>query len=372
MKKAILYIFALLAAAGISIGIPACSKMGHAPSLEESLMYEKSANYKNGTFTNETPVNMTVEGFTFAKAINFFFDLSRTPDKKLPFHQLTKNSFSPDPAGLQVAWLGHSSMILDIDGVRLLIDPVFGNASPVPFTVNRFQPSPIAREELPEVDAVVISHDHYDHLEMSTIKYLAPKIKLFIVPLGVGSHLRKWGCRPEQIVELNWDESIIIRDVEIIAAPSQHFSGRGLGDRFKTLWASFVFKGKDHSAYYSGDGGYDGRFKEIGEKYGPFDLTMIESGAYDKGWKDVHMMPDESVQAHIDLGGKYMIPVHWGAYDLAFHKWDEPIRRVSALAAEQGINLLTPQMGEICMPGKSTHSAWWKPAEQQKLAIATN
>ncbi|NDV25213.1 MBL fold metallo-hydrolase [Desulfovibrio sp. JC010] len=370
MKKAILYILTLLAAAGISIGIPACSKMGHAPSLEESTMYEKSTHFENGTFINEHPVNMTVEGFTFGKMINFFFDLSRKPAEKLPYYHLTKESFPAQPADLQVTWLGHSSMILDIDGVRLLIDPVFGNASPVPFTVNRFQAAPIAREELPEVDAVVISHDHYDHLEMSTIKHLAPRTKLFIVPLGVGSHLRKWGCKPEQIVELDWDESIIIKDVEIIAAPTQHFSGRGLGDRFKTLWASFIFKGSKHSAYYTGDGGYDERFKIIGEKYGPFDLTMVECGAYDKGWKDVHMMPEESVQAHLELGGKYMLPVHWGAYDLAFHKWDEPIRRVSALAAAQGIKLLTPQMGEFCIPGKSTHTAWWEPADEQKLAVA--
>lgn len=370
MKKAILYIFALLAAAGISIGIPACSKMGHAPSIEESTMYEKSTNFQNGTFVNEHPVKMTLEDFNFGKMMNFFFDFSRTPDKELPFQQLTKDSFSSTPAELQVAWLGHSSMVLDIDGVRLLIDPVFDNASPVPFTVSRFQPSPIKREELPEVDAVVISHDHYDHLEMKTIKHLAEKVKLFIVPLGVGSHLRKWGCRPEQIVELNWHDSIIIRDVEIIAAPTQHFSGRGLTDKNKTLWASYVFKGERHSAYYTGDGGYDARFKEIGKQYGPFDLTMVESGAYDKSWHDVHMLPEESVQAHIELGGKYMLPVHWGAYDLAFHKWDEPIRRVSALAAAQGIKLLTPQMGELCKPGQTTHTAWWETAQEQKLAVA--
>ncbi len=370
MKKAILYTFALLAAAGILIGIPACSKMGRAPSIEESTMFEKSANFRNGTFTNAHPVKMTVEDFTFAKTLNFFFDLSRKPKETFPFQQLTGNSFPATPAELQVAWLGHSSMVLDIDGIRLLIDPVFGNASPVPFTVNRFQPSPIEREELPELDAVVISHDHYDHLEMSTIKFLAPRVKLFIVPLGVGSHLRKWGCKPEQIVELNWDESIIIKDVEIISAPTQHFSGRGLGDRNKTLWASYIFKGERHRAYYTGDGGYDDRFKKIGEKYGPFDLTMVESGAYDKSWHNVHMLPEESVQAHIELRGKYMLPVHWGAYDLAFHKWDEPIRRVSALAAEQGINLLTPQMGEFCIPGTSHHTTWWEPAENQKLAVA--
>ncbi|WP_320009333.1 MBL fold metallo-hydrolase [Maridesulfovibrio sp.] len=325
-------------------------------------MYEKTANFQNGIFTNEHPVNMTAEGLTFIKTLNFFFDLSRKPKKKFPARQLSKDSFPATPAELQVVWLGHSSMVLDIDGVRLLIDPVFGNASPLPCTVNRFQASPIKREELPELDAVIISHDHYDHLEMSTIGYLAPRVKLFVVPLGVGTYLRKWGCSPEQIVELNWEDSIIIQDVEIIAAPSQHFSGRGLGDRNKTLWASYIFIGERHRAYYTGDGGYTDRFKKIGQEYGPFDLTMIECGAYDKLWQHVHLLPGESIQAHLDLRGEYMLPVHWGTYDLAFHKWDDPIRGISALAAEQGINLLTPQMGEVCIPGTSSHTTWWEPA----------
>ena len=370
MTRTILYIFALLAAGGIFIGIPACSRMGQPPSFKDSTMYEKSANFHNGTFFNEHLVKMTVEDFSFAKTLNFFFDLSRKPKEDIPSQKLNKDSFSATPAELQVVWLGHSSMVIDIDGIRLLIDPVFGNASPVPFTVNRFQSSPIEREELPGLDAVIISHDHYDHLEMSTIKYLAPRVKLFIVPLGVGSHLCKWGCKPEQIVELNWDESIIIKDVEIIAAPSQHFSGRGLGDKNKTLWASYIFMGERHRAYYTGDGGYTDRFKKIGQEYGPFDLTMVESGAYDKSWKNVHMLPEESVKAHLELRGKYMLPVHWGAYDLAFHKWDEPIRGISALAAEQGINLLTPQMGEFCIPGTSNHTTWWEPAENQKIVVA--
>ena len=354
--------------AGIAIGFPAISKMGRSPSMEDSILYKASANYQNGTFINDLPVNMTVEGFTFSKAINFFFDLSRKPKEELPYFHLTASSFSTTPRNLQVAWLGHSSMVLDIDGVRLLIDPVFGNASPVPFTVNRFQPSPIRREELPEVDAVIISHDHYDHLEMSTVKHLAGRGDKFIVPLGVGSHLRKWGCSPDQIIELDWWQSMIIKNVEIIATPSRHFSGRGLGDRFQTQWASFVFKGDQHRAYYSGDGGFDGRFREIGEQYGPFDLTMIESGAWDQSWKDVHLLPHQSIQAHIDLKGKYMLPVHWAAYDLAFHNWDDPIRMVSELADKNGVELLTPQMGEFCIPGTSEHSAWWTPAETRKFA----
>ncbi|WP_432735332.1 MBL fold metallo-hydrolase [Maridesulfovibrio sp. FT414] len=370
MKKVALIILGMSCLAVFIIAMEAYPQMGRSLFAKESIMYRTSANYDNGTFTNKLPVNMTMDGFTFSKAMNFFFDLSRKPKEKLPYFHLTRQSFSENPGNLQVVWLGHSSMILDIDGVRLLIDPVFGNASPVPFTVNRFQPSPIARKDLPDVDAVVISHDHYDHLEMDTVKYLATRVRHFVVPLGLGSYLRKWGCTPEQIVELDWWQSMNIRDVEIVATPSRHFSGRGLGDRFKTQWASFVFNGNRHRAYYSGDGGYDGRFSEIGEKFGPFDLTMIESGAWDKSWEDVHLLPAQSVEAHIQLKGRYMLPVHWAAYDLAFHSWDEPIRMVSGLAEEKGVRLLTPQMGEVCIPGSTTHYAWWEAEEVQRLAVS--
>lgn len=367
MKKTLIVI-AALTAIGLTIGIPACSHMGQPPSAEESIVYKASENYQNGTFENNNPVNMTVEGFTFSKAVDFFLNTSRKPDKDLPAFHLTANSFKSESQDLQIVWLGHSSMILDIDGVRILIDPVFDNAAPVPFVVKRFQPSPIKRTELPEVDAVVISHDHYDHLEMKTIKYLTTRVKHFIVPLGVGTHLKKWGCNPEQIIELDWWQSAAIKNLEIIATPSRHFSGRGLNDRFKTQWASFVFKGDKHRAFYSGDGGYDDRFKKIGEEFGPFDLTMIESGAWDKAWKDVHLMPYQSVQAHKELGGKYMLPVHWAAYDLAFHQWDDPIRMVTKLAKQNNVQLLTPQMGKICVPGLTVHAAWWSTSETQELA----
>lgn len=369
MKKIILYTFVILILAGLGIGIPACSHMGQSPTAEDSIMYINSDNYQAGIFENTTPVNMGLDGFTFSKALNFFFDSSREPKQELPTFHITANSFRTAPEDLQVVWLGHSSMILEIDGVRLLIDPVFDNASPVPYTIRRFQPSPIKRNELPEVDAVVISHDHYDHLEMKTIKHLATKVKHFIVPLGVGSHLKKWGCKPEQIIELDWGKSMLIKEVEIIATPSRHFSGRGLGDRFKTQWASFVFKGSKHNAFYSGDGGYDDRFKKIGQEYGPFDLTMIECGAWDKSWKDMHLMPHESIQAHKELGGKYMLPVHWGVYDLAFHRWDDPIRMVTELAIENKVKLLTPQMGELCIPGATPRTDWWDiPATHKQAA----
>jgi len=359
MKKTLLGTLAVILLLALAAGLAACAAMGGAPDGNEETMYEASRNYQNGTFINPTPVNLKMEGNSLSMIATFLFDRSREPKLPLPMRRLTRADFTDTPGELQATWLGHSSCILELDGVRLLIDPVFGNASPVPFTVNRFQDAPISREDLPRLDAVVISHDHYDHLEMKTIKALMDTTPLFIVPLGVGARLKSWGCPEDKIIELDWWQECVVGDVEIVATPSRHFSGRGLGDRFKTLWASFAFKGPKHSAFYSGDGGYDTRFQEIGERLGPFDLTMIEIGAWDKQWLDVHLLPEQSIKAHTQLGGKYMLPVHWAAYDLAYHKWDDPILRASEAAEKEGVTLLTPTMGERCIPGQTVHREWW-------------
>ncbi|MGL1861409.1 MAG: MBL fold metallo-hydrolase [Pseudodesulfovibrio sp.] len=360
MKKVIWGITTALLLLTLAVGLIACAAMGDSPGKEQADMYNTSTNYQDKTFINATPVNMEMEEGMFSMAAKFFLTNGRKPQNKLPMKSLSAADFPDTPGELQVTWLGHSTTILEIEGVRLLIDPVFDNASPVPFTVNRFQDSPIARKDLPRIDAVVISHDHYDHLEMKTIKELIPRVPLFIVPLGVGAHLKKWGCPPAQIIELDWWQGHWINNVEVIATPSRHFSGRGIRDRFKTLWASYVFKGKKRNAFYSGDGGYDPRFEEIGKRFGPFDLTMIEVGAWDKSWPDVHLTPKQAITAHQKLGGKYMLPIHWAAYDLAFHNWDEPIRLATQYAEENSVDLLTPQMGELCAPGKTTHSPWWE------------
>ncbi len=368
MKKTLWGILASVPILAAATLLAACAGMGSAPDRERQDMYRQSTQFENAEFVNKTPVNMELREGMFSTAVKFFLSNGRKPATQLPTIPISSADFGAQPNPLQVTWLGHSSTILEIDGVRLLIDPVFDNASPVPCTVNRFQPSPIRREELPELDAVVISHDHYDHLEMKTIKSLIPRGVRFIVPLGVGAHLEKWGCPPAQIAELDWWQSYWVDNVEVVATPSRHFSGRGLRDRFKTLWASFVFKGPNHSAFYSGDGGYDDRFEEIGKELGPFDLSLMECGAYDKGWPDVHMFPEEAVLAHMKLGAKYMLPVHWGTYDLAFHQWDAPIRQVAQIATANKVRLLTPIMGEACIPGETVSHAWWEQAEGVKLA----
>lgn len=359
MKRIMTAILAILLAAGVAAGVSACAAIGNSPAEETMTRYETSPNYESGVFVNAAPFSLDVN-LTLSEKLGFFFNTSRKPSSPLPVSPITAADFPKRPGDLQAVWLGHSTTLLDIDGVRLLMDPVFGNASPVPFTVNRFQDAPIDRDNLPLVDAVVISHDHYDHLEMKTIKALAGKAPLFIVPLGVGSHLEKWGCPPDKIIELDWWQSHTVNGVDIVAAPSRHFSGRSFGDRGRTLWASFAFKGPRHSAYYSGDGGFDGRFKEIGERLGPFDLTILENGAWNTAWPDVHLFPEETLQAHQELGGRYLLPVHWAAYDLSFHRWDDPIRIISRQAAEQEIALLTPKMGDICIPGQTVHGSWWE------------
>lgn len=361
MKKILLITLSTILLLSAAIGLVSCAAMGSSPMKEQADMYRSSANYQDDSFINATPVSMDMDTDEnmFSFTMRFFMDTSRKPKRILPTSPITAADFSETPEDLQVVWLGHSSTIVDIDGIRVMVDPVFGNASPVPFTVNRFQDSPISRDDLPKLDAVLISHDHYDHLEMKTIKELIDRVPLFIVPLGVGAHLEKWGCPANQIVELDWWQEYTINGVTITATPSRHFSGRGLNDRFKTLWASFAIKGPEHSVFYSGDGGYDLRFEEIGKRLGPFDLTMIETGAWDKAWPDVHLFPQQAVNAHMKLGGKYMLPVHWAAYDLAFHNWDEPIRNVSQYASDNGVTLLTPRMGEISIPGKTQHDTWW-------------
>nr|WP_321513570.1 MBL fold metallo-hydrolase [uncultured Pseudodesulfovibrio sp.] len=368
MKKFCLIILTTATLLSVVVGLAAYAAMGQSPAEDQRSMYRSSDNYRDEMFINAMPVSLKMDSNMLATTVRFFMTSNRPP-QPLTVHPITASDFNTSPADLQVVWLGHSSTILDIDGVRLLVDPVFDNASPVPFTVRRFQNAPIKRDELPEIHAVVISHDHYDHLEMKTIKALIAKTPLFIVPLGVSAHLIKWGCPADKIIELDWWESHTVNGVDVVATPTRHFSGRTLGTRNKTQWASFVFKGPRHRAFYSGDGGYDDRFKKIGERFGPFDLTMMESGAWNKDWPDVHMFPDESVKAHIELGGKHMLPVHWGAYDLAFHKWDDPIRKVTEHAATHGVALLTPRMGEKCIPGESRHEAWWEP---QNLAQNTH
>jgi len=268
--------------------------------------------------------------------------------------------------------LGHSTILMKIDGQYVLTDPVFSDrASPVQWAgPKRFHQPPISMADLPQITAVLISHDHYDHLDKASIIALKDKVDHFYTPSSVKKLLVDWGVSPDKVTELNWWQSVQHGSLEFVATPTQHFSGRGVFDRNKTLWASWVVLGKQSRVYFSGDSGYFSGFKEIGEKYGPFDITLVETGAYNELWKDIHMMPEESLQAHKDLKGKYMMPIHNGTFDLALHEWFEPLEQITELAARDNVQLLTPQFGEkITVSTPENTIAWWL-LQQGELDVA--
>ncbi|MDD8060770.1 MULTISPECIES: MBL fold metallo-hydrolase [Shewanella] len=259
--------------------------------------------------------------------------------------------------------LGHSTILMRLDGEYVLIDPVFSErASPVQWAgPKRFHESPISIADLPAIKAVIISHDHYDHLDKAAIEQLADKVQHFITPLKVGEYLTAWGVDPIQVTELEWWQSVELNGLTIIATPAQHFSGRGLLDRDQTLWASWVIQGLQHKIFYSGDSGYFGGFKDIGERYGPFDVSMIETGAYNELWSDIHMLPEQSLQAHIDVNAKVMIPVHNGTFDLALHDWFEPFERINKLAKQHHVTLATPKFGQaVMLANPQANELWWR------------
>ncbi|MBK8393812.1 MAG: MBL fold metallo-hydrolase [Leptospiraceae bacterium] len=287
---------------------------------------------------------------------------NRTPSEKLPEIKPDLQEFLEKSNKLKFIWFGHSTFLVNIDGTILLFDPVFsGAASPISFLVKRFQLPVLKKEELPEIHYIIISHDHYDHLDMETIQFFKSKKTKFITPLGVSSHIKEWGIEQERLSELDWWESIQTENLEFILTPAQHFSGRSLAKQNKTLWGSWIVRNKTQSLYFSGDSGFDTHFKTIGDKYGPFDITFIENGQYDQKWKDVHVLPEETAQAFIDLKGKRLVPVHWGMFDLSLHSWYDPIERLEKESEKRNINLLTPKFGQIVKLEEDTiFEKWWK------------
>ncbi|HAQ07839.1 MAG TPA: hypothetical protein DCR24_10060, partial [Bacillus bacterium] len=292
--------------------------------------------------------------------------------ERKPRTQLPMASFFPGShvkgGNARITWFGHSAFLLEIEGKSILVDPMFGRApSPFPmFGGKRYSGTlPFEIEEMPIIDAVLLSHDHYDHLDYGSIMKLKEKVKQYFVPLGVGSHLERWGVSSEKISEHDWWSDFSCGGLQFVCAPARHFSGRSLTDRDSTLWCSWVISGQHSKIYFSGDGGYGPHFKEIGEKYGPFDMTLMECGQYDERWAELHMMPEETVQAHIDVKGKVMIPVHWGAFTLSLHSWHDPVERAVKAANESGVEIATPRIGEPVTAGseRNPSSAWWRLAK---------
>lgn len=279
---------------------------------------------------------------------------------------------APGTAGAAaVTWFGHSSVLVEVDGFRVLADPVWSKRVSPSATVGpaRMHPAPVALTDLPAVDAIVVSHDHYDHLDKRTVQALARSQSApFVVPLGIGAHLRRWGVPGDRIVELDWDESSRIGDLTLTCTEARHFSGRGLA-RDTTQWASWVFAGPEHRVFFGGDSGYTPRFAQLGETYGPFDLTLLPVGAYDVRWPDIHMNPEEAVQTHLDLNGgdgarAVLVPIHWATFNLAFHSWAEPIMRLSRAASGEDVVVAIPMPGgRIDALSTSEPDRWWTAVE---------
>jgi len=308
--------------------------------------------------------------------MKFFFGGSkhRRPTEPVPVAARTRADYDTPPAsGLRVTWLGHSTILLEIDGGRVLVDPVWSErASPVSFAgPTRFYPSPLPLDELPALDCVLLSHDHADHLDPFAIRALAARGVRFVAPLGVGAHLEAWGVSPSDITELDWWDSIDVAGLTLTATPARHFSGRGLRDRDATLWAGWVIAGTGHRVYYAGDSAMDDVFVEVSERLGPFDLTMIEIGAYDALWADVHLGPEQAVRAHALTRGALLLPVHWGLFDLALHGWTEPIERTLVAAREAGVRVMVPRPGELAEPALAGDVDRWWPSLPWKTATET-
>jgi L-ascorbate metabolism protein UlaG (beta-lactamase superfamily) len=326
-----------------------------------------SSRFLEGVFQNTAAVAPGLKPGTTLSTMSEYVlgGQRRTPPAPLPFESPLATWARPLDTGLRATWLGHSTVLLEVDGLRVLTDPVWGErASPWDFAgPKRFHPVPVTLAQLPPLDAVIISHDHYDHLDHPTILELARTSVPFFTSLGVGAHLEAWGVPPERITELDWWESAMLPrgELRITAAPSQHFSGRGLGDRNRTLWSSFVIETPRHKVFFSGDTGLTPEYADIRQRLGPFDLVMLEVGAYHPAWGDIHLGPENALKALELLGGGALLPVHWGTFNLAIHAWDEPAETLVRLGQEQGARLVMPRLGAPVVPSRvETVDPWWR------------
>ena len=328
---------------------------------------QANPHYRNGVFVNPLPPAEYSAADVWALVTGQFFgDEVREPPSAIPVLAVASDTLkiAPPASGLRAFWIGHASVFIEIDGVRLLVDPIFSDyASPFDIGPKRFHPPPIRLADLPKIDAVLITHDHYDHLDMLTVQDLAGRGTVFFVPLGIGAHLQAWGVPSGQVRDLEWWKEETLKGVRIVSTPSRHYSGRGLGDKNATLWGSWSVIGPQHRFYVSADTGFSDHFRTVGERFGPFDLSFIKVGAYGPGvpWLDIHMSPEDAVRAHRDLRARRLFPVHWGTFNLAFHAWDEPIKRTLAAARASDVEVLTPRVGEIVDADRPfAPNPWWE------------
>lgn len=341
---------------------------GGAASGEGRRRISASPHFAGNTFHNSAAVQMMRPGQTLTVLRRFLFDQKdRVPTAPLAVaHPSAAALAAPPPGGLRLTWFGHSAVLIEIDGVRLLTDPMWGPRA-APSTVlgpARFHEPPAALEALGDLDAVIISHDHYDHLDMLTIRTLMQRRAHFLVPLGVGAHLLRWGVPAERISEHDWWQEAQVGPVRIVATPAQHFSGRGVLDGNHTLWSSWTLVGPRHRVFFSGDTGLMRDFEDIAAKLGPFDVALLEIGAYHPSWGDIHLGPDNALKALRMLGARRMLPTHWATFNLGLHAWSEPAETLYQAAQPQGVTLLLPRPGqsvEVGGPSGDTPTGpWWR------------
>lgn len=339
--------------------------------VDHALLEKRAASpqFDNGKFNGgQRTLKLSLADYASMTCEFLFGDNDRTPSGKLPRKKVDLSAFEHSVGDhLSATWLGHSSVMINLDGYKILVDPVFQKRVSI-LGPTRFNGEvPLDIELVPPVDLIVISHNHYDHLNKYSIRRLKDRTQKFAVPLGVGSTLIGWGVEKEKIVELDWWEEYAYDErLTLAATPAQHFSGRSLGDRNETLWVSWCIMTPSKKVFFSGDSGYFDGFKRIGKTYGPFDLTFVECGAYDEMWRPVHMLPEETVQAHLDLQGKILHPIHWGTFNLALHAWYDPMQRLAAAAQASGVKTATPVVGETTVLGTHIPTArWWEDAREK-------
>ena len=367
----VLYIVLSLITLLIIIGvlfINLSPQFGGVASKQQQELFSKSKHYKDGKFLNNGGVKMEMSLKDSFKAMWILFksNSKAEPNKNIAVQKIDSITIANYNSKTRFIWFGHSTFLLQIKGKNLLIDPMFSNVpAPNPLLGNkRFSNKlPIEIEKLPSIDAVLITHDHYDHLDYESIQKLKDKVNIFYTPLGIGIHLLKWGVEKERIIELDWWQEIKFDELTIRCTPAQHFSGRGISDREKTLWCSWIIQSDDDNLFFSGDSGYASHFKEIGDQYGPFDFAFMECGQYNNLWPLVHMLPEETAQAGLDIKAKKMMPIHWGAFKLASHSWTDPVERISKKAKELNVDLVIPKIGEIIEIGLNDSEEiypWWR------------
>ena len=327
---------------------------------------KQSPNFRNNKFQNLSHTPDITEGVSYLEVLRgFLFDKSKRLKPPFPLPSIKTNLHNLNPSEDVLIWFGHSSYFIQLDGKKILVDPVFsGNASPIPGSMKSFMGSDVYNPyDIPEIDYLFITHDHWDHLDYKTIIELKPKIKQIITGLGTALHLKHWGFEPSLIIEKDWNEEIILQDGFIVnTLPARHFSGRGLTNRQQSLWMSFALKTPSMNIFIGGDSGYDSHFKAIGEQFGPFDLAILECGQYNKNWRYIHTMPNEVVEAAKELKAKKLFPVHWAKFPLAQHDWDEPIIKVTEYATNDNIPTITPMIGEKVFLKQTNQQfkKWWE------------